>query len=289
MLLLIIVPVRSFMLAHNINMRQINYINKIRNPYVMMQPEIPGENTTEPFDYLENIEYDEDEDMWTMDLIIPDEQFPADLDGKIEPTSEIMKDILNKTESETESETPFPSFNEFLRKKQEEVAYNMLQEFNKADEKADVIEKMDEHTNLRILTQGGAIAYSKKWIYDMVKFSWDYPKFMYIDMYNMRDFAIENKTKNYMYLGYNPPDIDTSKFGPYYVVALEVVASKKELHVCGIIQNPNYMMENEKDTHRIQEFKKEITVMAENSAVFLKIERLKKGSNERYYLSWLYD
>ena len=136
MLLLIIVPVRSFMLAHNINMRQINYINKIRNPYVMMQPEIPGENTTEPFDYLENIEYDEDEDMWTMDLIIPDEQFPAELKGKIEPTSEIMKDILNKTESETESETPFPSFNEFLRKKQEEVAYNMLQEFNKADEKA---------------------------------------------------------------------------------------------------------------------------------------------------------
>jgi hypothetical protein len=272
MLLLLIVSVRTFMVmvAHNINIntRQGNYINKIRTSYMMTQPENTGENTTEPFDYMEHIEYDADEDMWTMDLIIPD----GELDGKIEPTAEIMRDILNET-----TETPFPSFNEFLKKKQDEVVYRMFQEFYKAD----------ENTNLRILTQGGVIAYSKKWIYDMIDFNWNYPKFMYTDMYNMRDFAIENKTKNYLYIGYNPPDIDTTKLGPYYVVALEVIASKKELHVCSIIQNPNYMID--KDTHRFQGFKKEITDMSENSFVFLKIERLKKDSNKRYYFSWLYE
>lgn len=271
------------MFSHNMNMLRGKNINAMRAPYVTMK----AENTTEPLDYLENIEYDEDEDMWTMDLIIPDEE----LVGKIVPTGDIMKDMLKDTpETEIpETETPFPSFNEFLQKKREEQAYQMLQEFNKADEKADAIEELGEDTNLQILTNGGAIAYSKKWIYDMIKFSWDYPKFMYIDMYNMRDFGLENKTKNYLYLGYYPPDLETGKHGPYYVVALEVIAAKKELHVCNIIQNPNYMMENEKDTHRIMEFKQEISVMAANSYVFLKIERLKKGSNERYYFSWLYE
>jgi hypothetical protein len=283
MLLLSIVSAQSFMFSHNMNMLRGKNINAMRAPYVTMK----AENTTEPLDYLENIEYDEDEDMWTMDLIIPDEE----LVGKIVPTGDIMKDMLKDTpETEIpETETPFPSFNEFLQKKREEQAYQMLQEFNKADEKADAIEELGEDTNLQILTNGGAIAYSKKWIYDMIKFSWDYPKFMYIDMYNMRDFGLENKTKNYLYLGYYPPDLETGKHGPYYVVALEVIAAKKELHVCNIIQNPNYMMENEKDTHRIMEFKQEISVMAANSYVFLKIERLKKGSNERYYFSWLYE
>ena len=287
MLLLSIVSAQSFMFSHNMNMMRGKNINARRAPYITMKAEVPAENTTEPLDYLENIEYDEDEDMWTMDLIIPDEE----LVGKIEPTEDIMKEMLNETpETEIpETETPFPSFNEFLQKKREEQAYQMLQEFNKADEKADAIEQMGEDTNLQILTNGGAIAYSKKWIYDMIKFSWDYPKFMYIDMYNMRDFALENKTKNYLYLGYYPPDMETGKHGPYYVVALEVVAAKKELHVCNIIQNPNYMIENEKDTHRIMEFKKEISDMAANSYVFLKIERLKKSSNERYYFSWLYE
>ena len=287
MLLLSIVSAQSFMFSHNMNMMRGKNINARRAPYITMKAEVPAENTTEPLDYLENIEYDEDEDMWTMDLIIPDEE----LVGKIEPTEDIMKEMLNETpETEIpETETPFPSFNEFLQKKREEQAYQMLQEFNKADEKADAIEQMGEDTNLQILTNGGAIAYSKKWIYDMIKFSWGYPKFMYIDMYNMRDFALENKTKNYLYLGYYPPDMETGKHGPYYVVALEVVAAKKELHVCNIIQNPNYMIENEKDTHRIMEFKKEISDMAANSYVFLKIERLKKSSNERYYFSWLYE
>ena len=287
MLLLSIVSAQSFMFSHNMNMMRGKNINARRAPYITMKAEVPAENTTEPLDYLENIDYDEDEDMWTMDLIIPDEE----LVGKIEPTGDIMKEMLNETpETEIpETETPFPSFNEFLQKKREEQAYQMLQEFNKADEKADAIEQMGEDTNLQILTNGGAIAYSKKWIYDMIKFSWGYPKFMYIDMYNMRDFALENKTKNYLYLGYYPPDMETGKHGPYYVVALEVVAAKKELHVCNIIQNPNYMIENEKDTHRIMEFKKEISDMAANSYVFLKIERLKKSSNERYYFSWLYE
>ena len=287
MLLLSIVSAQSFMFSHNMNMMRGKNINARRAPYITMKAEVPAENTTEPLDYLENIDYDEDEDMWTMDLIIPDEE----LVGKIEPTGDIMKEMLNETpETEIpETETPFPSFNEFLQKKREEQAYQMLQEFNKADEKADAIEQMGEDTNLQILTNGGAIAYSKKWIYDMIKFSWGYPKFMYIDMYNMRDFALENKTKNYLYLGYYPPDMETGKHGPYYVVALEVVAAKKELHVCNIIQNPNYMIENEKDTHRIMEFKQEISDMAANSYVFLKIERLKKSSNERYYFSWLYE
>jgi hypothetical protein len=271
MLLLSIVSIQSFIVADNINIntRQGNYINKIRTSYVMMQQE----NTTKPFDYLENIEYNKDKDMYTMDLIIPD----GKLDDKIETTSEIMKDILNANRETRESETPFPSFNEFLKKKQEEMAYRMLEEFNKAD----------ETTNLRIVTYGGAITYSKKWIYDMIDFNWNYPTFMYTDMYNMRDFAIENKTKNYLYLEYNPPDIDTTKLGPYYVVAIEVIVTKKELLVCSIIQNPNYMID--KDTHRFHEFKKEITDLSENSFMFLKIERLKKYSNKRYYLSWLYE
>ena len=286
-LLLSIVSTRSFIFSNQINMRVVNFINTIRVPYPIMQSEIPSENISEPLDYLENIEYDEREDMWTMDLIIPDE----DLVGNIEPTRDIMKDILNHTIETTipGEEREFPSFNAFLKKKQDERSYQMLQEFNKADEKADEIEKLEENKNLQILTNGGVIAYSKKCIYDMIKFSWDYPKFMYIDMYNIRDFAIENKTKNYIYLGYYPPDLDTGKHGPYYIVALEVVAAKKELYICNIIQNPNYMMENEKDTHRIMEFKHEISVMAANSYVFLKIEKLKIGSNKRYYFSWLYE
>ena len=77
--------------------------------------------------------------------------------------------------------------------------------------------------------------------------------------------------------------------GPYYIGSFELIPEKREFQTYLIIQNPNYMMEDELDTHRIAHFKQELVKMTNDAMVFFKFSNLKNSSNERYYYSLLYE
>ena len=122
----------------------------------------------------------------------------------------------------------------------------------------------------------------------MVGYSNSFPKFMYQDMFLMRDFARENNTIEYFYIGYFPSSTRLMH-GPYYIGCFELIVKKREFQTHLIIQNPNYMMENELDSKRIVHFKEELVKMTNDAMVFFKFSNLKNSSNERYYYSWLYE
>lgn len=248
-------------------------------------------NINEPLEYYEDIE-----------LFVNELELPRDTDDKEDMFPSFNKFLEDrKTNKEDkiiyDDEEIFPSFNKFLEDRK-----NIKKYFDEADKDAKEIEKQqrkidDEryanieptYKDLILLDSDKTIEWARGWIYDMINIDMHFPKFMYLDMYTMRDYAIENIAPNYYYIGYCPPDIDTDRYGPYYIIALELNPKKRELHVCCIIQNPNYIITGEKDIYRITNFKKEIKNIANDALVFLKIENLKHNSSERYYFTWLYE
>jgi hypothetical protein len=216
-----------------------------------------------------------------------------DLQYKLHETDE----LYDVEELEDDNEDAFPSFYKFLEDRKNKLDDDMKKYFDRADKIAADIELSQQSINivtnnedLQMLNNDDAIRWSSEWVYDMIHIDMHFSKFMYIDMYNMRDYAIENATSNYYYVGYYPPDVDTRKHGPYYIIALELKADRSELYASSITQNPNYMMDDDDtDVSYITEFKTVIKNMAEEAMVFLKIENLKGGSNARYYFSWLYE
>ena len=141
--------------------------------------------------------------------------------------------------------------------------------------------------DLQLLNNMIAVEWSKTWIYNMIHYTDTFPTFMYQDMFMIRDFAIINSSKQYFYIGYFPSDIRCIH-GPYYIGAFELIPKLREFHTHLLVQNPNYMIENEYDENKIIDFKRELIKMSQDSLVFFKFNKLKKGSNDRYYYSWLY-
>ena len=142
--------------------------------------------------------------------------------------------------------------------------------------------------DLKLLNNVITYEWAKNWIYDMVHYTNTFPTFMYQDMFLIKDFANANSSKQYFYIGYFPSDIRCIH-GPYYIGAFELIPKMRELNTHLLVQNPNYMIENEYDENKIVEFKRELIKMSQDAFVFFKFSKLKKGSNDRYYYSWLYE
>lgn len=200
------------------------------------------------------------------------------------------KNLINNTHYDEN----FPSFYNFLREQElketdEKYKYfknyeNKKKFFNK--EKYDNIEQTFK--DLKLLTHNSTTKFMNLWIVTMVNKVEYFPKFMYEDMFKMREFCQKNNTKNYFYIGYFPNDSNI-KHGPYYIGVFELVPSQREFITHIIIQNPYYCCEKVYNNKKIVDFKNELMAMSSDSMVFFKFSNLKNTSNQRYYYSWLYE
>ncbi len=245
----------------------INRITELRVPNIVSMKEnfLNNDTFNSSLANIKSVDYDEEEDMWVLDL----------------------------DNSEEKEEYKFPSFEEFLKNKKAKDEEEVLKYFKQAEEKERRIRESYDNIeptskDLELLNNIATIEWAKNWIHDMVSYSNSFPRFMYQDMFLMRDFARENETKKYFYIGYFPSDTRLMH-GPYYIGSFELIPELREFQTHLIIQNPNYMMEDVLDTHKIVHFKEELVKMTNDAMVFFKFSNLKNSSNERYYYSWLYE
>ena len=264
LLLLFLKTTRGFILP-NVIINRINRINelKIRTIVFMEDYSLNNETLNSSLANIKSIDYDEKQDMWIIDF-----------------------------DNSKDKEDTFPSFDEFLKKKAKEQE-EVFKYFKQAEEKEKIIREQYDNIqqtskDLKLLNNVATIEWAKKWIHNMVGYTNSFPKFMYQDMFLMRDFARENITDRYFYIGYIPSDIRLMH-GPYYIASFELIPENREFQTHLIIQNPNYMIQDKLDTHRIVDFKRELINMANDASVFFKFANLKNSSNERYYYSWLYE
>tara|TARA_B100000787_G_scaffold161547_5_gene141497 strand:+ start:16477 stop:17313 length:837 start_codon:yes stop_codon:yes gene_type:complete len=251
----------------------INKKNRINNPIILLdlQTDI-NETHNSSFDNVKSIEYNEEQDLWILDLELPSPELPS--------PELSTPELLESGENDN-----FPSFNDFLknRKKKEPDLDNQY------------VDYPDQNTNhamqskhLNMLTRYETIDLSKQWIYDMIHngSSINYPKFLYDNIYDMREFCSSNTDRMCFCIGYSPPG---SIYGPYYIGLFKLNTINKELHVHLIMQNPNYfIMDNEKNI--FNNYKKELIYIARKSDISFRYNRLKNIPQcERYYLDWFYN
>lgn len=211
---------------------------------------------------VKNVEYDEENDMWIVDL-------ETDINN-------VLSDIKENVEI-TANDDDFPSFNKFLEnRKTDEVKTNVNKEMKTTSNDLDLIDPFI------------VIEWAKTWIYEMVHVPEFFPTFMFHDMYRIRDFAHVNKTRDYLYIGYYPKDANLKK-GPYYIGAFKIIPSKKELRTYIVIQNPYFFMDDTYDDTKIINFKNELKALAYESGVLFKFDNLKYSTDTRYYYSWLFE
>jgi hypothetical protein len=142
--------------------------------------------------------------------------------------------------------------------------------------------------DLKLLTSEASIEWAKTWTLDMIHQPNHFPTFMFQDMFKMRDFGSINSSRTYFYIGFFPKTLNL-KHGPYYVGAFELQPSKRHFITHAIIQNPYYYSNNNFDTTKFVEFKRELLALCRDASVFLQFSNLKNTKDERYYFSWLYD
>lgn len=174
----------------------------------------------------------------------------------------------------------FPSFYKFIKQREEEKKRdlkNNKQYFMESSSK-----------DLKLLQYISALQWSKNWIYEMIHLENNFPKFMFQDMYRMREFGETNSNKNFFYIGYFPPDSNL-KQGPYYIGAFELLVKDRSFVTHLIIQNPHYFLHDKYDNCKIIDFKKELIAMTNDANVFFKYANLKNSFDQRYYYSWVYE
>lgn len=142
--------------------------------------------------------------------------------------------------------------------------------------------------DLKLLTPESSMEWAKTWTYDMIHQPNFFPTFMFQDMFKMRDFGNINNSRTYFYIGFFPKTLNL-KQGPYYIGAFELQPSKRHFITHAIIQNPYYYSNNNFDTTKIVEFKRELLALCRDAGVFLQFSNLKNTKDERYYYSWLYE
>jgi hypothetical protein len=183
------------------------------------------------------------------------------------------RSINNNNDTDDE----FPSFYEFLRKRS--INNNIVK-------KNFAINPSSK--NLKLITSFITLQFAQTWVYEMIHLNSFFPTFMYQDMHKMRDFSRVNISKQYFYISYYPPYIDSNK-GPYYIAAFELNSKEREFITHIIIQNPNYCVENIYDNEQIINFKKQLEALCSDATVFFKYSNLNNTSLKRYYYSWLYE
>jgi hypothetical protein len=142
--------------------------------------------------------------------------------------------------------------------------------------------------DLKLLTSEASIEWAKTWTLDMIHQPNHFPTFMFQDMFKMREFGSINSSRTYFYIGFFPKTLNL-KHGPYYVGAFELQPGKRHFITHAIIQNPYYYSNNNFDTTKFVEFKRELLALCRDASVFLQFSNLKNTKDERYYFSWLYD
>lgn len=142
--------------------------------------------------------------------------------------------------------------------------------------------------DLKLLTPESSMEWAKTWTYDMIHQPNFFPTFMFQDMFKMRDFGNINNSRTYFYIGFFPKTLNL-KQGPYYIGAFELQPSKRHFITHAIIQNPYYYSNNNFDTTKFVEFKRELLALCRDAGVFLQFSNLKNTKDERYYYSWLYE
>ena len=158
-----------------------------------------------------------------------------------------MNELTSQSQRDKEVISSFPSFNEYLKKRADEKM-KAVEEYNKKVEKN---KKKFENINpkskdLKLLNSIITLEWSKNWVYDMISYNTNFGTYTYKDIFLMRDFADEHTENTFFYIGYFPSDM-VLRQGPFYIGAFELVPTKREFQTHLIIQNPNYMVENDYD------------------------------------------
>tara|TARA_B100000424_G_C22915920_1_gene487350 strand:+ start:383 stop:1210 length:828 start_codon:yes stop_codon:yes gene_type:complete len=194
--------------------------------------------------------------------------------------------------NETYSDDKFPSFYEFLRKRELNELKQKEEYLKKSENNFKNYEKYQNikptSKDLKLLSSLSTGEWMRTWIYEMIHVPDYFPTFMYQDMFRMRDFSQKNNSKQYFYIGYYPIDVDLRK-GPFYIGAFELVPNMREFRTFIIVQNPYHCAENIYDDEKIKNFKKELMAMCSDALVFFKFDNLQNTSDQRYYYSWLYE
>ena len=229
---------------------------------------------------IKSVEYNEEQELWVIDLESFDLELPEEESSEEESPN-------------SKEDNAFPSFNKFLENRNKKENEITRVYFEKADRKANEIEEdiRNPHSkDLKLLTYYETIEYSKEWIYNMIHNgpSDSFPKFIYDNIYDMREFCEHNQSREYFYVSYVP---DNAPHGPYFIGAFELVPNERELNTYLIMQNPKYIISDKDiDINRFINYKKEILRMTYEANVFLKFNRLNQSpACERYYLSWLFE
>ena len=263
-------------------------LNKI-NIYMEFEESDPDFNINENFfnktlpkeNNIQNIEYDEENELWTIDL-----DFSNITDITLNNNSKEIELHMHNEINETNINT-FPSFYQFLRERELRELTEKNEYLKKAKKnKKNHIEPTSK--DLKLLSSFSSAEWCKTWLYEMIHVPDYFPTFMFQDMFRMRDFSQKNNSKQYFYIGYYPSDSNLKK-GPFYIGAFELVPEKREFRTYIIIQNPYYCAENIYDENKMKNFKKELIAMTKDAFVFFKYDNLKDTSDQRYYYSWLYE
>jgi len=185
----------------------------------------------------------------------------------------ITKFVENYEKNQKENETQNVTLTHKLL-----TSYNSYEKYIKAPLSKD----------LKMLTPESSIEWSKTWSYEMIHQPNHFPTFMFQDMFKMQDFGSINSSPTYFYIGFFPKTINLTH-GPYYIGAFELQPDKRHFITHVIIQNPYYYSNNNFDTTKFVEFKRELLALCRDTSVFLQFSNLKNTKDERYYFSWLYD
>lgn len=126
---------------------------------------------------------------------------------------------------------------------------------------------------ITLLSSEKTIAWIEEWV-DVP----DYYVFLN-DMVIMREFATQNTSNKYFYLGYYPSNIRANK-GPYYIGVFELVTETRDFNAYMVIQNPNYEMEI-----HMRPFKVELLGLCECVNVNFTFDQL---LDKRYFYAWFF-
>ena len=298
---------------HQHNYQNYNQLNNIKfvNNQIIKQVRMPiklarqniyaTENSTDNTDNIDknlnktlpgikSLTFDKENNIWIMNLL--DDE--TDL-SKLNPQNFNNNHNENPNENPNKFKTP-----DNLRQLQEMQETQETQETQEMQETQETQhsrksrkpenygEIVPSSKDLERLSNEVTIQWTRNWIQDMVRYEVRFPGFMYKDIFSIRDFAIQNQSDLYFYIGYFPSDMRTIH-GPYYIGAFELNPRDRTFSAYKIVQNPNYMIDDKNCKKRMINFKKELRAMSEDACVFFKFSQLKNESNDRYYLTWLYE
>ena len=109
-----------------------------------------------------------------------------------------------------------------------------------------------------------------------------YPKYVYSDIFLMRDYIIKNSEDIDFYIGFYPK-LRKCNNGPYFIGAFKLNPKDKMFSCNLIIQNPNYM---DDDQSFFLDYKKDLMSMCQQADVKFDYINLKNLENKRYWMSW---